>query len=263
MKSAPIIEDLRREIEEYKGQVVAEKVGTVLEVGDGIARVRGLTDIAMNEMVEFDTREGKVTGIAMNLEEDSVGVVVLGEYLKIREGDKVTHNGRVLSIRVGDEMVGRVVNPLGEPLDGKGPIFKSGSKEIYYPIERIAPSVVEREPVDTPIHTGIRAIDAIIPIGRGQRELIIGDRQTGKTSIAIDTIINQRKENVICIYVAIGQKTSRIAHIISDLEKHDAMGHTIIVSGSASDSAAFQYLAPYAGCAIGEYFMDQGKDALV
>ena len=198
-------------------------------------------------------------GVAINLEEEKVGVIVLGDYLKIHEGDKVKGTGRLLSISVGEELIGRVIDPLGNPLDGKGAI----AAKTYYPIEKIAPAVVRRKPVNIPLQTGIKAIDSMIPIGRGQRELIIGDRGTGKTAIVLDTIINQREENVICIYVAIGQKASRIAQIIDILEKNNAMRHTVIVAANASDSASLQYIAPYAGCAIGEYFMDHKKDALV
>jgi F-type H+-transporting ATPase subunit alpha len=208
------------------------------------------------ERVEF---AGGVAGLAINLEEDVVGVIVLGDYLTIAEGDEVRATGQLLSVPVGEGFLGRIVNPLGEPLDG-GTGVKT---KTYYPIEKIAPSVTSRRPVKTPLQTGIKAIDAMIPIGRGQRELIIGDRNTGKTTVVVDTIINQKKENVICIYVAIGQKTSRVAQVISELTKHGAMTHTIVISATASDPAAYQYLAPYAGCAIGEYFMDQGRDVLI
>jgi F-type H+/Na+-transporting ATPase subunit alpha len=216
-----VIEHLKKEIEGLKDEITAQKIGVVMEVGDGIARIYGLPDVALSEMLEFQTTGGPVSGVAFNLEEDTVGAVILGDWMKIKEGDKVTHAGRTLSLRVGDEMVGRVVNPLGEPVDGKGPLFKEGTKEIFYPLERVAPSVIEREPVNTPIHTGIKAIDSMIPIGRGQRQLIIGDRQVGKTSIIIDTIINQQNDTryrtPICIYVAIGQKESKIAKIIRTL----------------------------------------------
>lgn len=263
----PIVENLKKEIEGYKSEIKAQKVGRVTEVGDGIARIEGLYDVAMQEMIEFETGQGKVSGIAFNLEEDTVGSIVLGDYLHIKEGDKVSGTGRILSVRVGKELVGRVVNPLGEPIDGKGDIFKSGSEEDYFPVERIAPSVTEREGVNTPLHTGIKAIDSMIPIGRGQRELIIGDRQVGKTSIAVDTIINQkfdsRQRTPICIYVAVGQKESKVAKIIQTLSDAGAMDYTIVVSAPASSPASFRYLAPYAGAAISEYFMHQGLDALV
>lgn len=262
-----IIAGLKKEIEGFEKSVKSERVGKVLEVGDGIARVSGLSEAASQEMLDFETSDGIVKGIVFNLEEDAIGAIVLGDYLKIKEGDVVKPTGRVLSVRVGDEMIGRVVNPLGEPVDGKGPIFKSGSKETYYPVERLAPGVTTRESVNTPLHTGIKAIDAMIPIGRGQRQLIIGDRQIGKTSIAIDTIINQSKETrygrPICIYVAIGQKESKIAKIVDTLTKAGAMEYTIVVAAPSSSPSSLWFLAPYAGCAIGEYFMHSGKDALI
>ncbi len=264
---SPIIENLKSEISGYKREARAQKIGRVTEVGDGIARISGLSLVSMQEMVEFETSTGKVSGVAFNLEEDSIGVIVLGDYKKIKEGDIVTHAGRVLSVPVGDEMVGRVVDPLGNPLDGKGPIFKAGSKHEFYPTERNAPSVVARSPVNTPIHTGIKAIDSMIPIGRGQRQLVIGDRQVGKTSICIDTIINQKNDTrfqtPICIYVAIGQKESKIAKIIATLEAAGAMKYTIVVSAPSSSPTSMRYLAPYSATAIGEYFMYKGKDALV
>ena len=251
-----IASELVKKIAQFAPEVRAQRIGHVLSVADGVARVSGLPQVALMERVEF---ESGVAGLAINLEEDIVGVIVLGDYLSIKEGDEVTSTGQLLSMPVGESFLGRVVNPLGEPLDG-GSAIKA---KTLYPIEKVAPSVTSRRGVKTPLQTGIKAIDAMIPIGRGQRELIIGDRNTGKTSVVVDTIINQKKENVICIYVAIGQKTSRIAQVIRDLTEHGAMGHTIVVSASASDSAAYQYLAPYAGCAIGEYFMDQGRDALI
>lgn len=260
-----IIENLRKEIEGFKSEVRAEKIGRVFEVGDGIARLYGLSDVAAQEMILFETAEGAVPGIAFNLEEDSVGAIILGDYTKIKEGDIVKKTGRVLSVGVGEELIGRVIDPLGNPLDGRGPMnFK---KEEYYPVERPAPSVIEREPVGTPLHTGIKAIDSMIPIGRGQRELIIGDRQIGKTSIAIDTIINQGRDTryptPICIYVAIGQKESKIARLAAILKERDAIRYSIIISASASSPASFRYIAPFTGCAIGEYFMHKGKDALI
>jgi F-type H+-transporting ATPase subunit alpha len=265
--SSPIIENLKREIEGLDQAVKAQEVGTVVEVGDGIVKIHGIPQVALQEMLQFETKEGTVYGVALNLEEDGVGAVILGEQNKVKEGDRVKHTGRVLSIRVGDSLIGRVVNPLGEIEDGQGPIFKSNEKEIYYPLERVAPSVVERDGVNTPLHTGIKAIDSMIPIGRGQRELIIGDRQTGKTSIAIDTIINQKKDTryptPICVYVAIGQKESKISRIIATLKEAGAMEYTIVVSAPASSPASFRYLAPYSAVAIAEYFMHQGKDVLV
>ncbi len=266
MKSQ-IIEDLKKELEGFKKEIKAEKIGHVLEVGDGIARISGLSDAASQEMIEIETKEGSVAGIAFNLEEDSVGAIILGDYTKIREGDIARQTGRVLSVRVGQELIGRVINPLGEPLDGRGPIFGSETAEEFYPVERPAPAVIDREPVSTPLHTGIKAIDAMIPIGRGQRELLIGDRQIGKTSIAIDTIINQGRDTryptPVCIYVAIGQKQSKIAKIIATLKEHGATDYTIVVSAPASSPAPLWYLAPYGATAIGEYFMHQGRDALV
>jgi F-type H+-transporting ATPase subunit alpha len=267
-----IVENLKKEIEGFKREIRAEKIGHVLEVGDGIAKIHGMSGAASQEMLEFNTSGGVVQGIAFNLEEDSIGAIILGDYLKVKEGDVVKPTGRVLSVRVGEELVGRVLDPLGNPVDGRGPIFsaeggKESKKEIFFPVERLAPSVTAREPVNTPLHTGIKAIDSMIPIGRGQRELIIGDRQTGKTSIVVDTIINQGREKrystPICIYVAIGQKESKVAKIVARLKEHGAMDYTIVVSAPASIPAALWYLAPYAACAIGEYFMSQGKDALV
>ncbi len=261
-----IIDSLKKEIEGFRNDIRAEKVGHVLEVGDGIATIYGLANVAAQEMLEFHTDKGVVSGIAFNLEEDTVGAIVLGDYLSIKEGDVVKQTGRVLSIQVGEKLLGRVVDPLGKPVDGRGPIF-SEEDQKYYPVERLAPSVVARESVRTPLHTGIKAIDSMIPIGRGQRELIIGDRQIGKTSIAIDTIINQGKDTryptPICIYVAIGQKESKIAKIVATLAEHDALKYTVVVSAPASYPASLWYLAPYSATAIGEYFMHQGKDALI
>lgn len=263
-----VIENLKRQIEGYKAEIKAEKIGRVLEVGDGIAKVSGLGQTASQEMLEFETADGqKVSGIAFNLEEEAIGAIILGDALKIREGDIVKNTGRVLSIRVGDELLGRVINPLGAPQDGSGPVFSQNSPEIFYPVERLAPSVVQREPVNTPLHTGIKAIDSMIPIGRGQRELIIGDRQIGKSSLAIDAIVNQGRDKKyqtpICIYAAIGQKESKIARLVSLLKEQGAMRYTIVVSAPASSPASLWYLAPYAACAIGEYFMHKGLDALV
>ena len=251
-----IIENLKQQIQQTKLKVETEKVGNVIKVGDGIAIVSGLTDVMASELLEFPNG---ILGVALNLEQDAVGVIVLGDYLKIKEGNLVKSTGRILEVPVGDQMVGRVVNALGQPLDGKGEI----KTEKFYPVEKVAPRVITRKSVDTPLQTGVKAIDAMIPIGRGQRELIIGDRQIGKTAIAIDTIINQKGKGVICIYVAIGQKESKVAKIVAELEKRGAMEHTIVVLAGASDPASLSYIAPYAGCALGEYFMDQGKDALI
>ncbi len=247
---------LLERIQQFQPVVVTEDVGTVIEVGDGIARVSGLPTVQMSELVTFP--DGTL-GMAFNLEVDNVGVIIMGDYTDIREGDLVRRTGRIVSVPVGDALLGRVVDALGRPIDGKGPI----RTDKYRPIERIAPGVVLRQNVDTPVQTGIKAIDAMIPIGRGQRELIIGDRQTGKTAIAIDTIINQKGKDLICIYVAIGQKRAQIRQVVATLERYGAMEHTIVVVASASEPAALQYIAPYAGCAMGEEFMEQGRDALV
>lgn len=253
---ARITSDLRQRIETYHPEFEIRDVGTVDEAGDGIAKVKGLSKVRAQELVEFSNG---VMGIAFNLEEDNVGVIILGNYASVKEGMTVSTTGRIASVPVGNGLIGRVVNALGEPIDGKGPIEFS----TYRPIERIAPGVVYRQDVDTPVQTGIKAIDAMIPIGRGQRELIIGDRQTGKTAIALDTIINQKGKDLICIYVAIGQKKAAVARNISILEQHGAMDHTVVVVASADESAAMQYIAPYSGCAIGEEFMETGRDALV
>ncbi|MEN4012848.1 MAG: F0F1 ATP synthase subunit alpha [Chloroflexota bacterium] len=248
--------DLQQKIDAYRPQLEIRNVGTVVEAGDGIAQVDGLAGVKSQELVEF---ENGVMGIAFNLEKDQVGVTILGDYISVSEGMQVRSTGRIASVPVGDGLIGRVVNALGEPIDGKGPIAFS----LYRPLDRIAPGVVERQDVDTPAQTGIKAIDAMIPIGRGQRELIIGDRQTGKTALAIDTIINQKGKDLICIYVAIGQKKAAIARTIALLERHGAMNHTIVVMASADEPATMQYIAPYAGCTIGEEFMETGRDALV
>ncbi|HKS21393.1 MAG TPA: F0F1 ATP synthase subunit alpha [Thermoanaerobaculia bacterium] len=255
LKSEEITEIIRQQLSGIGKGVDVSEVGTVVSVGDGIARVYGLERVMAGELVQFPHN---VAGLALNLEEDNVGVVLLGEYQAIKEGDEVRRTGRIMSVPVGQAMVGRVVNPLGQPIDGKGPINTSD----VYPIERLAPGVVERKPVKEPLQTGLKAIDAMIPIGRGQRELIIGDRQTGKTAIAVDTIINQKGKGVICIYVAIGQKKSTVAQVVKTLEEYGAMEHTIVVSASASEPAPLQYLAPYAGCAMGEYFRDNKQHAL-
>ncbi len=251
-----ITADLQKQIDDYKPEVEVSDVGTVLEAGDGIARVDGLSSVRAQELVQF---ANGVMGIAFNLESDSVGVIIMGEYSAIDEGMMVHSTGRIASVPVGDALVGRVVNALGQPVDGKGAI----NTDRYRPIERIAPGVVERKDVDTPVQTGLIAIDAMTPIGRGQRELIIGDRQTGKTAITIDTIINQKGKDLLCIYVAIGQKKAGIARTVDVLTRHGAMDYTIVVIASADEPAALQYIAPYAGCAMGEEFMETGRDALV
>jgi len=247
---------LRRQIEEFSPTIAAVDVGTVIEAGDGVARIWGLRNCMYNEVLEF---ERGVLGLALNLEEGAVGAIVLGDHTMVREGDEVRTTGRVIQVPVGEELLGRVVDPLGRPLDGKGPIRAQRTR----PVERIAPNVVMRKSVDTPVHTGIKAIDAMIPIGRGQRELIIGDRFTGKTAICLDTIIAQKGGDLFCIYVAIGQQATKVAEVVATLEEHGAMDHTIVVAANASDPAPLQYLAPYAGCAMGEEFMEQGKDALI
>ncbi|MFC1647211.1 F0F1 ATP synthase subunit alpha [Patescibacteria group bacterium] len=251
-----IADELIKKIQTYTPETLTKKVGHVLTVADGVVKVSGLPHVAYLELVEF---ENGVKGVAINLEEDQIGVIVLGDYLNLHEGEEVKSTGELLSVPVSDTILGRVVNPLGDPIDGKGQI----TSKKNYPLEKIAPGVIYRQPVDAPLQTGIKAIDSMIPIGRGQRELIIGDRNTGKTAVAIDTIINQKKENVICIYVAIGQKTSRIAQVVASLEENKALDYTVIVAASATDPASYQYIAPYSGSAIAEYFMDQGKDVLI
>ncbi|HXP88945.1 MAG TPA: F0F1 ATP synthase subunit alpha [Bryobacteraceae bacterium] len=246
---------LREEIDNYERAVNVAETGSVISVGDGIARVYGLENVMAGELIEF---KGGVSGIALNLEEDQVGAVLLGDYSDIKEGDEVRRTGRIMSVPVGEAMVGRVVNALGQPIDGKGPI----ESHQFNAIERIAPGVVDRQPVKEPLQTGIKAIDAMIPIGRGQRELIIGDRQTGKTTVALDTILNQKDSGVICIYVAIGQKRSTVAQVVKTLDSYGAMAYTIVVAATASDPAPMQYLAPYAGCALGEFFRDTNRHAL-
>src|SRR5919109_5156962 len=256
IKAEEISKIIRDQIGSFAVQVDVAEVGTVIAIGDGIARVHGVERAMAGEMLEFPHG---VFGIALNLEEDSVGTVLLGEFKEIKEGDPVKRTGRIISVPVGEEMLGRVVNALGQPIDGKGPIV---SKQ-FAPIERLAPGVVDRRPVREPMQTGLKAIDGMVPIGRGQRELIIGDRQTGKTAIAVDTIINQKGQNVICIYVAVGQKRSTVARVVKTLEEHGAMVYSIVVSATASDAASLQYIAPYAGVAMGEYFRDNGKHALI
>lgn len=256
LKLDDITARIREQIESFEAPIETADVGTVLSVGDGIARVSGLANVMATELLEFP---GGVLGIALNLEEAEVGAVILGDYEHIEEGNTVKSTGRIASVPVGNAVIGRVVNAVGEPVDGKGPIQDDG----FYPVEKIAPGVIERANVDTPVQTGIMAIDSMIPIGRGQRELIIGDRQTGKTALAIDTIINQKGKDLICIYVAIGQRQGQVAQVVGTLEEYGAMDHTIVVVAGASDPAPMQYIAPYAGCAMGEYFMDNGKDALI
>ncbi len=256
MSMNSIIEELKKNISSFEKQVEVEEVGKVLEVGDGIARLSGLTKCQASEMLEFP---GGTFGVALNLEEETVGAVILGDYTHIKEGDTVKRTGRILSVPVGEELIGRVVNPLGVAKDGGAPI----ASKKFYPIEKIAPGVMTREPVTQPVQTGIKAIDAMIPVGRGQRELIIGDRQTGKTAVAIDTIINQKGQDMICVYVAVGQKESKIARIVAKLKETGAMDYTIVVAAGSSDPASLLYIAPYAGVAMAEYFMDKGKDVLV
>jgi F-type H+-transporting ATPase subunit alpha len=256
LKLDEITAQIRQQIEAFDAPIEFADVGQVLSVGDGIARISGLANVMATELLEFP---GGVLGMALNLEENQVGAVILGDYEHIEEGDTVKSTGRIASVPVGEALVGRVVNAVGEPVDGKGPIQNDG----YYPVEKIAPGVIERANVDTPVQTGIIAIDSMIPIGRGQRELIIGDRQTGKTAIALDTIINQKGKDLICIYVAIGQRQGQVAQVVGILERHGAMDHTIVVVAGASDPAPMQYIAPYAGAAMGEYFMDKGKEALI
>ena len=247
---------IKRQIEEFGSQLTMVDVGVVVEVGDGIARVHGLSGVAYSELLEF---AGGVIGMALNLEEDSVGAVIIGDARAIKEGTEVRSTGRIVEVPVGEGLIGRVVDPLGRPLDGKGPLRSDKTR----PAEIVAPGVATRKSVDTPVQTGIKAIDAMIPIGRGQRELIIGDRSTGKTAIAMDAIINQKGGDLLCIYVAIGQKVGKVAQTVALLEQHGAMEHTIVVAGNSSDPAPLQYLAPYAGCAMAEEFMAQGKDALI
>jgi F-type H+-transporting ATPase subunit alpha len=255
-RASEIADVIHKQISDFKWNIDIAEVGTVIQASDGIARVYGLENAMAGELLEFPHG---VTGMVLNLEEDNVGVVLFGEYEKIGEGDTVKRTGRIASVPVGDDLIGRVVNGLGEPEDGRGPI----RAVAYNPVERIAPGIVDRTPVRKPLQTGIKAIDAMTAIGCGQRELIIGDRQTGKTAIAIDTIINQKGKDIICIYVAIAQKRSTVARVVQDLREHGAMDYTIVVSASASESAPMQYLAPYAGCAMGEYFRDNGKHALL
>ena len=256
IRGQEIVSLIRRQIEEFGGDLSLIDVGTVVQVGDGIASIQGLQGVRSNELLDFGN---DILGLALNLESDLVGAAILGNANTVKEGDQVRSTGQIIEIPVGDALIGRVVDPLGRPLDGKGPISTSGTR----PVEQVAPNVVVRQSVDTPVQTGIKAIDAMIPIGRGQRELIIGDRSTGKTAIALDTIINQKGGDLICVYVAIGQKQGKVAQVVGILEENDAMAHTIVVNAGASDSATLQFIAPYAGCAMAEEFMNQGKDVLV
>ena len=256
IRGQEIVSLIRRQIEEFGGDLTLVDVGTVVQVGDGIASIQGLQGVRSNELLDFGN---EVLGLAMNLESDIVGASILGDPNAVKEGDRVRSTGQIIEVPVGEGLIGRVVDPLGRPLDGKGPVATSGTR----PVEQVAPNVVVRKSVDTPVQTGIKAIDAMIPIGRGQRELIIGDRSTGKTAIALDAIINQKGGDLICIYVAIGQKQGKVAQVVGTLEENGAMEHTIVVNAGSSDSAPLQFIAPYAGCAMGEEFMAQGKDVLI
>jgi F-type H+-transporting ATPase subunit alpha len=247
---------IKRQIEEFGGELTMVDVGTVVEAADGVARVHGLSNVRYTELLQFP---GDTLGMALNLEEDSVGAVILGDYTHIKEGDEVRSTGRIVEVPAGEGLVGRVVDPLGRPIDGKGPV--SAAKSM--PVERIAPNVITRKSVDTPLQFGVKVVDALTPVGRGQRELVIGDRNTGKTAICLDAIINQKDEGVVCIYVAIGQKASKVAGVVGMLQDHGALDHTIVVAANASDPAPLQYLAPYAGCAMAEYFLEKGGDALI
>jgi F-type H+-transporting ATPase subunit alpha len=256
IKASEISELIRQRIQNFEAKAEARDVGTVIALTDGICRIHGLTDVQYGEMIEFP---GNTFGLALNLEQDSVGAVVLGDYKDISEGDTVKTTGRILEVPVGEALLGRVVNSLGMPIDGKGPI----ATDLTSPIEKVAPGVIDRQSVNQPVQTGLKSIDSMVPIGRGQRELIIGDRQTGKTAVAIDAIINQIGGDLKCIYVAIGQKASTVANVVRKLEETGAMAHTIVVAATAAESAAMQYIAPYSGCAMGEYFRDNGQDALI
>jgi F-type H+-transporting ATPase subunit alpha len=264
VKPEEIASIIKQQIEQFGSAVTAADVGTVVDAGDGIARIYGLSNVQYSELVEFHTKDEAgnvkaVMGLALNLEEDIVGAIVLGDHTSIAEGDEVRSTGRIIEVPVGEGLVGRVVDPLGQPLDGKGPVNSTGTR----PVEKIAPGVVARESVSQSLHTGVKAIDAMVPIGRGQRELVIGDRFTGKTAICLDAIIAQKGGDVICIYVAIGQQASKVAQVVGILEENGAMDHTIVVAANAADPAALQYIAPYSGCAMGEEFMDKGKDCLI
>jgi F-type H+/Na+-transporting ATPase subunit alpha len=251
---------IKEQIQSFGAQTQEVNVGTIVEAGDGIVRIYGLSGALNSELLEIPQESGEpLMAIALNLEEESVSAVILGDYTVIKEGDEIRSTGRVIEVPVGDELLGRVVDALGQPIDGKGPIARTNTRAI----ERLAPGVTMRQPVDVPVQTGIKAIDAMIPVGRGQRELIIGDRSTGKTAVAIDAIINQKGGDLLCIYVAIGQKASKVAQVVGTLEEYGALDHTIIVAAGAAESAGLQYIAPYTGCAMGEFFMEQGKDALI
>lgn len=256
LSATEITKLIRERIENFDGDIKARTEGEIVSVRDGVIRIHGLIDVASHEMIQLP---GDVYAIALNLEQDSVGAVVLGPYAHLAEGQKVRSTGNILQVPVGDALLGRVVDALGNPIDGKGPV----ETQLFSPIEKVAPGVIARQSVDQPVQTGLKAIDAMVPIGRGQRELIIGDRQTGKTAVAIDAIINQKNTGIKCIYVAIGQKASSVANVVRKLEEHDALKHTIIVAATASEAAALQYIAPYAGCTMGEYFRDNGQDALI
>ena len=256
MANEDIASIIKEQIKKFGDDLKVEQTGIVTEAGDGVARAQGLSNVKANEIVQF---QNDVYGLALNLEEDTVGVVILGDYLGIKEGDEVKSTGRIVEIPAGNDMIGRVLNPLGQPIDGKGSISTSDTIEV----EKIAPGVVERQSVSEPVQFGVKVVDGLVPIGRGQRELVIGDRGTGKTAVCLDAIINQKDGDLICIYVSIGQKASKVANIVNQLESHGAMEHTVVVTANASESAALQYLAPYSGCAIGEYFMSQGKDVLI
>ncbi|MDA0233250.1 MAG: F0F1 ATP synthase subunit alpha, partial [Chloroflexi bacterium] len=247
---------IKRQIEEFGGELTMVDVGTVIEAADGVARIHGLSGVRLNEILQFP---GDVLGLALNLEEDSVGAVILGDFLKIKEGDEVRSTGRIIEVPVGEAMKGRVVDPLGRPLDGKGAINTTET----LPVEKIAPGVVTRKSVNQPVQFGIKIVDAMVPVGRGQRELVIGDRSTGKTSLCVDALINQKDSDIIGVYVAIGQRAGKVAAIAKRLEDHGALDNTVIVTANASESAALQFLAPYAGCAMAEFFMAQGKDVLI
>jgi len=251
-----IVSLIKRQIEEFEGDLTLVDVGTVVQVGDGVASIQGLQGVRYNELLDFGS---DVLGLALNLESDLVGAAILGDPNVVKEGDRVRSTGRIIEVPVGDALIGRVVNPVGNPLDGKGPVNTTSTR----PVEKVAPNVVSRQSVDTPVQTGIKAVDAMIPIGRGQRELIIGDRSTGKTAIALDSIINQKGGDLICVYVAIGQKQGKVAQVVNILEENGAMEHTIVVTAGAADSAPMQYIAPYAGCSMAEEFMAQGKDVLI
>ena len=256
MANEDIVSIIKEQIKKFGDDLKVEQTGIVTEAGDGVARAQGLSNVKANEIVQF---QNDVYGLALNLEEDTVGVVILGDYLGIKEGDEVKSTGRIVEVPAGNDMIGRVLNPLGQPIDGKGSISSSDTIEV----EKIAPGVVERQSVSEPVQFGVKVVDGLVPIGRGQRELVIGDRGTGKTAVCLDAIINQKDGDLICIYVSIGQKASKVANIVNQLETNGAMDHTVVVTANASESAALQYLAPYSGCAIGEYFMSQGKDVLI